>query len=181
MANIEEITADTDLSSLMNVGTVNSTLEDININTYTSQTVDVLGRQMNSGGALDEYSINIGGKPILFEKAQETVAELQRNIDDIETYKNNLIKSAEEHRKEELSVLHSKVEQKIASLESEKNTYKNALNGTSNTPSQYRSYETSTYGKNAIQLQNEIDSLDGQIKTYNEKLTAIENDEYYRG
>ena len=89
MANIEEITADTDLSSLMNVGTVNSTLEDININTYTSQTVDVLGRQMNSGGALDEYSINIGGKPILFEKAQETVAELQRNIDDIETYKNN--------------------------------------------------------------------------------------------
>ena len=181
MANIEEITADTDLSSLMNVGTVNSTLEDININTYTSQTVDVLGRQMNSGGALDEYSINIGGKPILFEKAQETVAELQRNNDDIETYKNNLIKSAEEHRKEELSVLHSKVEQKIASLESDKSTYESALNGTSTTPSQYKQYEAETYGKTATQLQNEIDNIKGQIRTYQDKLTAIENDEYYRG
>ena len=181
MANIEEITADTDLSSLMNVGTVNSTLEDININTYTSQTVDVLGRQMNSGGALDEYSINIGGKPILFEKAQETVAELQRNIDDIETYKNNLIKSAEEHRKEELSVLHSKVEQKIASLQSDKSTYESALNGTSTTPSQYKQYEAETYGKTATQLQNEIDNIKGQIRTYQDKLTAIENDEYYRG
>ena len=181
MANIEEITADTDLSSLMNVGTVNSTLEDININTYTSQTVDVLGRQMNSGGALDEYSINIGGKPILFEKAQETVAELQRNNDDIETYKNNLIKSAEEHRKEELSVLHSKVEQKIASLESDKSTYESALNGTSTTPSKYKQYEAETYGKTATQLQNEIDNIKGQIRTYQDKLTAIENDEYYRG
>lgn len=181
MANIEEITENTDLSSLMNVGTVKSTLEDINVNTYTSQTVDVLGRQMNSGGALDEYSINIGGKPILFEKAQETVAELQRNIDDIETHKNNLIKLAEKHRKEELSILHDKVEQKIISLESEKSAYENALNGDSSTPSQYKSYERDTAGKNAAQLQNEIDSIEGQIKTYNEKLTAIESDEYYRG
>ncbi len=181
MPKISEITEDTDPKTFLDVGKITETLNGIDLKTFTAETVDVLGRHMNSGGGLDEYSLNVGGQPILYEKTQKTILELQQVFDSLEEQKEAIIRAAEDHRKEELSTIYSKLETKIAALESEKSQYEAALNGTSNVPSQYQSYVADTSGMNATQIQNEIDSLEGILETYRARKTTVEQDEYFRG
>lgn len=181
MPKISEITEDTDPKTFLDVGKITETLSGIDLKTFTAETVDVLGRHMNSGGGLDEYSLNVGGQPILYEKTQKTILELQQVFDSLEEQKEAIIKAAEEHRKEELSTIYSKLETKIAALESKKSQYEAALNGTSNVPSQYQSYVADTSGMNATQIQNEIDSLEGTLETYRARKEIVEQDEYFRG
>ena len=101
MPKISEITEDTDPKTFLDVGKITETLNGIDLKTFTAETVDVLGRHMNSGGGLDEYSLNVGGQPILYEKTQKTILELQQVFDSLEEQKEALIRAAEEHRKEE--------------------------------------------------------------------------------
>lgn len=156
MAKISEIHRDTDMSTFIDVAQVREILSKIDEEAIESNTVSILQREANNNnGGLTEYALNIGGYPILFEKANSIINRFDNAIDYIRETKQEIENQAKKHRSEELRTLLNKVEEAITEL-------KNQLSV----------YQSETF----VPLTNMINS---QIEHYEEKKKQILADPYY--
>lgn len=156
MAKISEITRDTDMSTFIDVAQVREILSKIDEEAIESNTVSILQREANSNnGGLTEYALNIGGYPILFEKANSIINRFDNAIDYIRETKQEIENQAKKHRSEELRTLLNKVEEAITELNNQLSVYQS---------------------KTLVPLTNMINS---QIEHYEEKKKQILADPYY--
>lgn len=166
MAKISEITCDTDLSTFINVGEVEEMLSNIDINEIQANTKDIIDSEM-SDGCLNEFVLNIGGYPIVYEKAAAISKQFEIAIDSIEGAKNNILHEAKTHRRNELNQIKNKIDEKLKELNDSLAKFKSDLSNLSKTDSSYSI------------VQDNITTTQNLINTYTEKRKTVIGDAYY--
>lgn len=127
---IADITCDSNTDQFLNLSELEeiiSYLNENNIAKLREESLEPLLKEIEFGG-LDEYSLNIGGNPILHEKAVIIGKGLDAAFDELTSTKNIILSEGKNHLIEELNTYISKLDEKITRLSQDISSYRQKIN-----------------------------------------------------
>lgn len=177
MPKIEDITENSNMDEFIKVESISEIVDGINLNTYNLDTKEELIKEMLNGG-LDEYSLNIGGRAVAFEKTQEIITQFNDSCINLEEIKEELKKAAENHRTGELMQYHEKL--LVAKTEAEAKRDK----AQANLDYFEKQVKNDSWNGSETWWRKEYEGIledaKNQVEHWEELISLVEQDPYYR-